>query len=99
MSKNRINVRFTVGFTPEQASRLDELNRIRRRKGENTSRATLIRDAVGFYLQHQGDLVGSRRAIANSLEGKIDALNGKVEVMAAELTAFIAMVNKRREGK
>jgi metal-responsive CopG/Arc/MetJ family transcriptional regulator len=99
MSKNHIKVRFTVGFTPEQASRLDELNRVRRRKGEMTSRATLIRDAVGFYLQHQGDLVGSRRAIANSLEAKIDALDGKVETMAGELTAFIAMVSKKREGK
>lgn len=96
--KDRNKIRFTVGFTPEQASRLDELNRSRNRKGEMTSRADLVREAVGFYLQHQPDLVGSRRAIAKDLEGKIDTLDAKVQALTDQFTAFVEMVNRRRVG-
>lgn len=87
-AKNQNKVRFTVGFTPEQANRLDELNRTRRRKGEITSRADLVREAVGFYLQHQPDLVGSRKAIAKDLESKIDAVDTKVEVVDTKVDAL-----------
>ena len=91
-SKDRNKIRFTVGFTPEQANRLDELNRSRNRKGDATSRADLVREAVGFYLQHQHDLVGSRKAIARDLEGKIDALDTKVQSLAEQFAAFVRMV-------
>ena len=90
--KDRNKIRFTVGFTPEQANRLDELNRSRNRKGDATSRADLVREAVGFYLQHQPDLVGSRKAIARDLEGKIDALDTKVQSLAEQFAAFVRMV-------
>ena len=91
-SKDRNKIRFTVGFTPEQANRLDELNRSRNRKGDATSRADLVREAVGFYLQHQPDLVGSRKAIARDLESKIDALDTKVQSLAEQFAAFVGMV-------
>ena len=96
--KDRNKIRFTVGFTPEQANRLDELNRTRSRKGDMTSRADLVREAVGFYLQHQPDLVGSRKAIARDLEGKIDKLDAKVEDLRKQFAAFVEMVNRRRAG-
>lgn len=96
--KDRNKIRFTVGFTPDQASRLDELNRARNRKGDMTSRADLVREAVGFYLQHQPDLVGSRKAIAKDLEGKIDTLDAKVQALTEQFTAFVEMVNRRRAG-
>jgi hypothetical protein len=99
MTKNRVKVRFTVGFTPEQANRLDELNRVRNRKGATTSRADLVREAVGFYLQHQPDLVGSRKAIAKDLEGKIDTLDTKVDGLAERLNTFIELLRRRREGQ
>jgi len=96
--KDKLKIRFTVGLTPEQLSRLDELNRSRNRKGETTSRADLVREAVGLYLQHQPDLVGSRKAIATDLEGKIDALDTKVDGVAERLDTFIEMLRRRREG-
>ncbi|MBK8026999.1 MAG: hypothetical protein IPK19_37840 [Chloroflexi bacterium] len=75
--RDRNKIRFTVGFTPEQASRLDELHRTRSRRGDPTSRADLVPRGGWLYLQHQPDLVGSRKAIAKDLEGKIDALDAK----------------------
>jgi hypothetical protein len=96
--KDRLKIRSTVGFTPDQMSRLDELMRARNRKGDPTSRADLVREAVGFYLQHQPDVAGSRKAIARDLEGKIDALNGKVETLAERLEHFIEMLRNRRAG-
>ncbi|MBK9750888.1 MAG: hypothetical protein IPO91_29560 [Chloroflexi bacterium] len=97
-SRNKNKIRFTVGFTPDQASKLDELNRTRSRKGDTTNRAALVREAVGFYLQHQPDLVGSRKAIAKDLEGKIDALDAKIEDLRAQFAAFVESVTRRRTG-
>ncbi|NUQ05801.1 MAG: hypothetical protein HUU31_18060 [Anaerolineae bacterium] len=95
-NRDKNKIRFTVGFTPDQASKLDELNRTRNRKGEMTNRAALVREAVGFYLQHQPDLVGSRKAIAKDLEGKIDALDAKVEDLRVQFAAFVESVTRRR---
>jgi len=96
--KDKLKIRFTVGLTPEQLSRLDEIQRTRSRKGETTNRSALVREAVGFYLQHQPDLVGSRKAIARDLEGKIEALDAKVETLAQRLEHFIEMLRNRRTG-
>jgi hypothetical protein len=97
-TKNRSKIRFTVGFSPDQARRLDELHRTRRRKGETTSRADLVREAVGFYLQHQPDIVGSRKAIAKDLEAKIDRLEAKLDDLLNQFTGFVERVTRRREG-
>ena len=97
-TRDRSKIRFTVGFSPDQARRLEELHRTRRRKGETTSRADLVREAVGFYLQHQPDVVGSRKAIAKDLEGKIDRLDGKLENLLVQFNAFVERVTRRREG-
>jgi uncharacterized protein YceH (UPF0502 family) len=96
--KGKVKPRFSVGLTPDQVSRLDEIQRTRTRKGETTNRAALVREAVGLYLQHQPDLVGSRKAIAKDLESKIDALDEKVENLAQRLEHFIEMLRNRREG-
>jgi len=96
--KDKIKPRFSVGLTPDQSSRLDEIQRTRSRKGETTNRSALVREAVGFYLQHQPDLVGSRRAIAKDLEGKIDALDAKLEDLRAQFAAFVESVTRRRTG-
>ncbi len=96
--KTKHKIRFTIGLTPEQASRLDELNRSRNRKGDTTSRAEMVREAVALYLQQQGDLVGSRKAITKNLEAKIDALDAKVNGVVERLNTFIEMLRRRREG-
>lgn len=98
MIKDRSKIRFTVGFSPDQARRLDELHRTRRRKGETTSRADLVREAVGFYLQHQPDVVGSRKAIAKDLEGKIDRLDAKVDDLFKQFTGFVEGIRNRQRG-
>ncbi len=96
--KDKIKPRFSVGLTPDQSSRLDEIQRTRSRKGETTNRSALVREAVGFYLQHQPDLVGSRKAIAKDLEGKIDALDAKLDDLRAQFAAFVESVTRRRTG-
>lgn len=96
--KDKIKPRFSVGLTPDQSSRLDEIQRMRSRKGETTNRSALVREAVGFYLQHQPDLVGSRKAIAKDLEGKIDVLDAKIEDLRVQFAAFVESVTRRRPG-
>ena len=98
INRERSKIRFTVGFSPDQARRLDELHRTRRRKGEMTSRADLVREAVGFYLQHQPDVVGSRKAITKDLEGKIDRLDAKVEDLFKQFTGFVEGIRNRQRG-
>lgn len=96
MSKARYTARVTIGFTPDQDRRLDELARVRSRKGEETSKADLIRTAVTFYFMHQDDLPGSRKAIARSVEGKIAEVDQKLDTLTDTLESFIARVTKQR---
>jgi metal-responsive CopG/Arc/MetJ family transcriptional regulator len=96
MSKSQYSERFTVGCTPDQIRRLDELVRVRSRQGQKTNRAELVRDAVNFYLLHQEDLPGSRKAIARSVEGKIAQVDRKVDHLTEILEDFIERVTKRK---
>jgi predicted DNA-binding protein len=97
-SKQSRPVAFSVRLPTEQVSRLDSLVRDRDRKGNKTSRNAIVREAVGFYFHHQTDLVGSRKAIAKDLEGKIDALDAKIEDLRAQFAAFVESVTRRRTG-
>jgi metal-responsive CopG/Arc/MetJ family transcriptional regulator len=96
MSKSQYSERFTIGYTPDQIRRLDELVQVRSRQGQKTNRAELVRDAVNFYLLHQEDLPGSRKAIARSVEGKIAQVDSKVDHLTDILEDFIERVTKRR---
>ncbi len=96
MSKARYTERVTIGFTPDQSQRLEELVRVRSRKGEEVNKADLIRTALTFYFMHQDDLPGSRKAIARSVEGKIAEVDRKVEYLTDTLENFIERVTKRR---
>ncbi len=96
MKKARYTERVTIGFTPDQARRLEELARVRSRKGETIHKADLIRTAVTFYFMHQDDLPGSRKAIARSVEGKIAEVDQKLDHLTATLENFIGRVTKRR---
>jgi hypothetical protein len=96
MSKAQYNERLSIGFTLDQVRRLEELARVRSREGQPTSKADLVRDAVNFYLLHQDDLPGSRKAIARSVEGKIAQVDRKVDHLTEILEDFIERVTKRR---
>ncbi len=96
MSKAHHSERLSIGFTPDQVRRLEELSRVRSRIGETTSKAALVRDAVNFYFLHQDDLPGSRKAIARSVEGKIAEVDTKVDHLTEILEDFIERVTKRR---
>lgn len=97
MSNPKYTERLSVGFTPDQVRRLDEIVRVRARKGQPLSKADVVRDAVEFYLLHQEDLPGSRKAIAKAVEGKLTEVDGKVEGIATTLNNFIAYVKAGRE--
>jgi metal-responsive CopG/Arc/MetJ family transcriptional regulator len=96
MSKAQYNERLSIGFTLDQVRRLDELARVRSRQGQTTNRTELVRDAVNFYLLHQEDLPGSRKAIARSVEGKIAQVDNKVDHLTEILEDFIERVTQRR---
>lgn len=96
MSKALYTARVTIGFTPDQDRRLEELARVRSRKGNRVHKADLIRDAVMFYFMHQDDLPGSRKAIARSVEGKIAEVDQKLDYLTETLENFIERVTKRR---
>src|SRR5512147_2754968 len=96
MSKAHFSERLSIGFTPDQVRRLEELARVRSREGQPTSKADLVRDAVNFYFMHQDDLPGSRKAIARSVEGKIAEVDQKLDYLTETLENFIERVTKRR---
>lgn len=97
MSKERMQY-FSVGLRKAQIQKLNELVRIRANSKANLHRADLIREAIDFYLMHQPDSAGSRKAIAKNLEGKVDTLDAKVDTLTTLLQGFIDRVMKRREG-
>src|SRR5687768_14572377 len=92
---NTYTERISVGFTPEQVHRLNELARVRARKGQPQSKSDLIRDALNFFLAAQEDLPGSRRAIAKGIESKVDVVNEKLDHLTTRLEGFIERVTRR----
>jgi predicted DNA-binding protein len=85
MTSAKYTERLSVGFTPDQVHRLDEITRIRSRKGVPLTKADVVRDSVEFYLLHQEDLPGARKAIAKAVEGKVAQVEGKVVQIDAKL--------------
>ncbi len=96
MSNSKYTERLSVGFTPDQVRRMDEIVRVRARKGQPLSKADVVRDAIEFYFLHQEDLPGSRRAIAKAVEGKIAEVDTKVDRLGLVLTDFIQWVKSSR---
>ena len=95
MSSPRFTERLSVGFTPEQVRRLDEIARVRARKGDPLSKADIVRAAVEFYLLHQEDLSGSRKAIAKAVEGKIAEVDSKIDEVNLKMDRFLNWVDSR----
>lgn len=95
MSSAKFTERLSVGFTPDQLRRLEEVSRVRSRKGEPLTKADVVRNAVEFYLLHQEDLPGARKAIAKAVEGKIAEVDEKVVRLDTKVTTLIQWLEGR----
>ena len=89
--------RLSVGFTPEQMRRLEEILRVRARQGEMQHKTDLIRDALNLYLSHQDDIPGTRAAITRKLEGRLDSVEQQLQRQNELLEKMVAFFRKRRE--
>lgn len=89
--------RLSVGFTPEQMRRVEELLRVRARQGEMQHKTDLIRDALNLYLSHQDDIPGTRAAITRKLEGRLDAVEEQLQRQNELLEKMVAFFRKRQE--
>ncbi|MBX3063303.1 MAG: hypothetical protein KF726_10030 [Anaerolineae bacterium] len=95
MSDTRYSERLTIGFTRDQVRRVDEIIRVRSRKGDPLTKADVVRDAVEFYFLHQDDLPGSRKAIARALEGRLSEMNTRVQNIDDKLSNFLEWLKER----
>ena len=97
--KNRdgYSERLSVSFTTEQMRRLEEILRVRARKGEMQHKTDLIREAINLYLSHQDDIPGTRAAITRKLEGRLDAVEEQLQRQNDLLEKMVGFFRKRRE--
>lgn len=89
--------RLSVGFTPEQMRRLEEILRVRARRGEMQHKTDLIRDALNLYLSHQDDIPGTRAAITRKLEDRLDAVEQQLRRQGDLLEQMLAFFRRKRE--
>ena len=94
---NGYSERLSVGFTPEQMRRLEEILRVRARQGQMQNKTDLIRDALNLYLSHQDDIPGTRAAITRKLEGRLDAVEEQLQRQSELLEKMVAFFKRRRE--
>jgi len=89
--------RISVGFTPEQMRRVEEILRVRARDGKMQHKTDLIRDALNLYLSHQDDIPGTRAAITRKLEGRLDAVEVQLQKQNDLLARIANHLRKKRE--
>lgn len=89
--------RLSVGFTPEQMRRVEEILRVRARQGEMQHKTDLIRDALNLYLSHQDDIPGTRAAITRKLEGRLDAVEEQLQRQNELLEKMVAFFRRKKE--
>lgn len=101
MSKRRNRDGYTerqsIGFTPEQMRRIEELLRVRARQGQMQHKTDLIREAVNLYLAKADDIPGTRAAITRRLEGRLDAVEEQLARQNDLLERLVAFFSKRRQ--
>ena len=89
--------RISVGFTPEQMRRVEEILRVRARDSKMQHKTDLIRDALNLYLSHQDDIPGTRAAITRKLEGRLDAVEVQLQKQNDLLARIANHLRKKRE--
>jgi hypothetical protein len=95
--KSGYSERLSVGFTPEQMRRVEEILRVRARDGKMQHKTDLIRDALNLYLSHQDDIPGTRAAITRKLEGRLDAVEAQLQKQNDLLARIASYLRKKRE--
>lgn len=90
--------RLSIGFTPEQMRRIEELLRVRARQGQMQHKTDLIREAVNLYMARADDIPGTRAAITRRLEGRLDAVEKQLARQADLLDRLVAFFSNRRQG-
>ncbi len=95
--RNGYSERISVGFTPEQMRRVEEILRVRARDGKMQYKTDLIRDALNLYLSHQDDIPGTRAAITRKLEGRLDAVEVQLQKQNDLLARIATYLRKKRE--
>jgi len=88
--------RISVGFTLEQMRRIEEILRVRARRGEMQHKTDVIRDAVNLYLSHQDDIPGTRASITRKLEGRIEGVEEQLQQQTQLLEKIAGFLGKRR---
>lgn len=95
--RNSYSERISVGFTPEQMRRVEEILRVRARDGKMQHKTDLIRDVLNLYLSHQDDIPGTRAAITRKLEGRLDAVEVQLQKQNDLLARIANHLRKKRE--
>ncbi|MBZ0274939.1 MAG: hypothetical protein K8I60_02270 [Anaerolineae bacterium] len=88
--------RISVGFTPEQMRRVEEVLRVRARQGQMEHKTDLIRDALNLYLSHQDDIPGTRAAITRKLEGRLDAVEAQLQRQNDLLERLVTFFQRKK---
>jgi len=88
--------RISVGFTPEQMRRVEEVLRARARRGEMQHKTDVIRDALNLYLSHQDNIPGTRAAITRKLEGRMEAVEVQLQRQTVLLEKIANFLRKKR---
>ncbi len=96
--RNGYSERLSVSLTPEQMRRLEEILRVRARKGDMQHKSDLIRDALNLYLAQQDDIPGTRAAITRKLEGRLDAVETQLQRQNDLLEKMMAFFRRKRDG-
>jgi hypothetical protein len=89
--------RLSIGFTPEQIRRVEEILRVRARQGQMQHKTDLIRDALNLYLSRQDDIPGTRAAITRKLEGRLDAVEEQLQRQNDLLEKLVALATPEKE--
>lgn len=84
MNKAKFDKRITVAITENMHILLEELARKQSRKGKPSTVADIVREAIRWYLEQEGDVTGSRKQIAKSLEGRMDMLSEQVKMLTMQ---------------
>lgn len=94
MSKPLFSHRLTVNVTPDMNRYLEELARSRTRQDKPVAKADLIREAIRYYMDDQVDLSGSRRQIAKTLDGKLQAVTDTVQALNTQMQSLRSEVKQ-----
>jgi hypothetical protein len=97
--------RISVGVTPDQRRRLEDILKARARAGQMQSLADVLRSAVGLFIAQQDDIPGTRAAITRKLEGRFEAVEERLSALETQLREqaelleqLVAFFRKKREG-